>query len=153
MTADNAPGRASDEVRTERGNRIESAAILMIAAGVLIVARILQPSSAGFGTHEQLLFIPCGFRWLTGVPCPMCGMTTAFALMARGELLAALSRHVLGPLLYMATWAMAGAAGVGLVRGRRPLPRWLGGATGARVVIAVIGVGWLANIAIHVAGG
>ncbi len=36
---------------------------------------------------------PCPLRWLTGVPCPLCGMTTAAVGLARGDLGAALSAN------------------------------------------------------------
>jgi hypothetical protein len=154
MSADEAVNAVGGEdgraART--GRRVESLTVLVVAGAVLALAWILQPSPRGYGTHEQLFVIPCAFRWLTNLPCPMCGMTTAFALMARGQVLTALSAHVLGPALYLATWGMAGSAVAGLIRGRRPLPRWLGGPQGARVTLAVVAVGWLANLAIHLLG-
>lgn len=154
MSAHEARRRTHDdaELAPARGNRLEAVAVLVIAAIVLAIAWMLQPSPDGWGTHEQLFLIPCAFRWLTGLPCPMCGMTTAFALMARGEVLAALGAHVLGPLLYAATWLLAGNAAVAFVRGRPPLPRWLSGAQGARGMLVVIAVGWAANLTIHLLG-
>ena len=155
MSADEARERIDDESAaiSARGKRIEALILLAVAVGVLVVARMLQPSPQGFGTHEQIFVIPCAFRWLTGLPCPMCGMTTAFALMARGEVLAALEAHVLGPALYLATWVVAASAVVGLVRGRPALPRWVSGPGGARTMLLLIGAGWLANLAMHIFGG
>jgi len=49
---------------------------------VLAIARHLQPDPAGVGTHTQLGLGRCPVLALTGYPCPMCGMTTTFALMA-----------------------------------------------------------------------
>ncbi len=135
-----------------RGDRIEAVAVLLIAAGVLVTARLLTPSPQGFGTHEQLLVIPCAFRWITGLPCPMCGMTTAFALMARGDVLAALGAHVLGPPLYVVAWLLGANAAVALVRGRSALPGWLSGPRGARWVLIVIAAGWLVNVALRLLG-
>ncbi|MFW5868469.1 MAG: DUF2752 domain-containing protein [Armatimonadota bacterium] len=154
MSADDVSNDISEHtsVASARGHRIEAAVLLLVAVAVLILARIMQPSPQGFGTHEQLFLIPCGFRWLTGLPCPMCGMTTAFALMARGEVLTALGTHVLGPALYLATWGMAGVALVGVVRGRPPIPRWLAGARAARIAMLLVGAGWLVNIALHLFG-
>jgi len=122
---------------------------LAVCAGVLVAAWLLQPSPEGYGTHEQWLVVPCAFRWITGLPCPMCGLTTAFALMARGEVLAALSAHVLGPALYAGTGLLGLASAVALARGTRIAPRWLTGATGARVMLLVVGAGWAVNVAIH----
>lgn len=154
MTAEETPRDISQEATTSAsGNRVEAAAILVIVAGVLALARILQPDPVGFGTHEQLFAIPCAFQWLTGLPCPACGLTTAFSLMARGEVLAALSAHVLGPVFYAGTWALAASSLVGLVRDRPPIPRWLSGAAGARGLLLVIGGGWVVNLVMHIVGG
>ncbi len=53
--------------------------------GMLVFAMWLTPDPRGFGTHEQLGLPPCLLRYYTGVPCPFCGMTTAFSLMAHGR--------------------------------------------------------------------
>ena len=150
MSAQEATRAAPEQVA--RGNRVEAVAVLVIATAVLVTARLLTPNPEGCGTHEQLLVIPCAFRWLTGLPCPFCGMTTAFALMARGEVLAALSAHVLGPLLYAATWLLAANAVVALMRGTPALPGWLSGARGARWTLIVIAVGWVINIVLRLLG-
>ncbi len=144
--------QAPEACQAARGQRIEALAVVLIALGVLIVARLLTPDPSGLGTHEQLLFVPCAFHWITGLPCPMCGMTTAFALMARGEVLAALQASVLGPPLYVATWLLGARALVMLARGGRGLPAWLAGASGARGVLLLIGAGWLVNIALRLTG-
>ena len=67
---------------------------------MLAIARALTPDPSGFGTHTQLGLPPCGFLRLTALPCPLCGLTTAFAHMARLQLTSALHAHVLGPLLF-----------------------------------------------------
>ena len=40
----------------------------------------------------------CGFLWLTGRPCPLCGMTRALFALAKGHWLEALRFHALSPL-------------------------------------------------------
>ena len=40
----------------------------------------------------------CGFLWLTGRPCPFCGMTRALACLLKGNLTLALTFHPLSPL-------------------------------------------------------
>lgn len=72
-----------------------------IAAGLiatLLLSLWLKPDPRGAGTHEQLLILPCNFYSLTGLPCPFCGMTTAFAHMARGQTLEALLAQPVGAL-------------------------------------------------------
>jgi Protein of unknown function (DUF2752) len=55
-------------------------------AGLLILARMLEPDPRGFGTHVQLGLRPCAFLTATGRLCPSCGMTTSYAWLARGQI-------------------------------------------------------------------
>jgi hypothetical protein len=55
-------------------------------AGLLIVARKLEPDPRGFGTHTQLGLPRCAFLSVTGRLCPTCGMTTSYAWLARGRI-------------------------------------------------------------------
>ena len=43
----------------------------------------------------------CGFRWLTGRPCPLCGLTHALFALAKGHFAEALHFHALSPLAAM----------------------------------------------------
>lgn len=40
----------------------------------------------------------CGFYWLTGRPCPLCGLTRAVFALAKGHWAEALHFHMLSPL-------------------------------------------------------
>jgi hypothetical protein len=40
----------------------------------------------------------CGFRWLTGRPCPLCGLTRAMFALAKGHWAESLHWHALSPL-------------------------------------------------------
>ena len=44
-------------------------------------------------------FSVCGFRWLTGVPCPLCGMTRALSLLLKGQWELAWRHHFLSPIV------------------------------------------------------
>jgi len=125
------------------------AALLMMggAGAILIAAHLLLPDPTGYGTHEQMFLLPCIFRWATGLPCPFCGMTTAFALLAQGEWAAAFGIHVLGPAAYLVTWGVLLAGVVGLVRNRAALPQWLSGQRAGRVILLIILLGWVVNLA------
>lgn len=62
--------------------------LVLLAVGLvalLAVARRLEPDPRGHGTHLQLGLSPCVFLEGTGIPCPSCGMTTAFAWFSRAE--------------------------------------------------------------------
>lgn len=72
---------------------------------VLAVAALLEPDPRGVGTHEQLGLPPCGFLLLTGLPCPGCGLTTAFAHGIRGQWIAAASANPLGLVLFFVSCA------------------------------------------------
>jgi hypothetical protein len=40
----------------------------------------------------------CAFHWLTGRPCPLCGLTHAVFALAKGHAAEALRTHALSPL-------------------------------------------------------
>lgn len=66
------------------------------------------------GTHRQLGLPPCNFYRLTGMPCPSCGMTTSFALLMHGDVVASLRANAVGTLLALflmavAVWCLASA--------------------------------------------
>jgi len=127
---------------------VRVAALLVIggAGAILIAAHLLLPDPTGYGTHEQMFLLPCIFRWATGLPCPFCGMTTAFALMARGKVAAAFGIHVLGPAAYLVTWGVLLAGVIGLVRNRRALPQWLFSQRAGPVILLIILLGWAVNL-------
>ncbi len=42
----------------------------------------------------------CAYRWLTGRPCPLCGMTHAFIAIFQGHLAQAIHFNALCPLAF-----------------------------------------------------
>ena len=89
---------------TELRRRIISAAIVAAATGsVLVIAWSLSPSVRGFGTHQALGLPACSWPERFSIPCPSCGMTTAFAYAAKGQFLASFSTQPMGCVLALAT--------------------------------------------------
>lgn len=81
-----------------------SSLILALGSGALLgVAWSLKPASAGFGTHQALGLPPCSWPSRFGLPCPSCGMTTAFAYAAKGDLLASFAAQPMGCVLAILT--------------------------------------------------
>ncbi len=99
-------------------DRIAWAALAAASASVLLIARLLTPNASGVGTHTQLGLPPCGFLTLLGVPCPACGLTTAFAHLAHGDVSASLAAHPLGLPLFAGLGVFALHAGIAGARGR-----------------------------------
>jgi len=104
--------------------RLWAALFLAGSLVVLGMAAWLKPDPRGFGTHQQLVGQgPCGMLVLTGLPCPTCGMTTAFAYTVRGQWLRAILAQPAGFVFALTTVGLAGFSGAALVRGRWPRAR------------------------------
>jgi hypothetical protein len=76
------------------GTDVRVAAALLLGCAA---ARAAVPGEPG---------LPCGVRELTGVPCPLCGMTTSVTATVQLELGDALAANPAGPLLVMAAAAV-----------------------------------------------
>src|ERR1700704_37000 len=88
--------------------RAEGAVPLKASARVIAVR--LRPDATGTGTHRQLGFAACEFKARTGLPCPSCGVTTAFSYFAHGKFVVSFYTQPMGALL---AWATAIAVWVG----------------------------------------
>jgi len=100
--------------------RLWAALVLLACLGILGLAAWLEPDPRGYGTHQQLGFGKCGMLVTTGLPCPTCGMTTAFAYTVRGRLFQAFLAQPAGLLLALGTAICALGAIWVLVAGRLP---------------------------------
>lgn len=110
--------------------RLLLAGIVLGLTAVFGVAWWLNPyeadgSARTMATHRQLGLPPCTFAEVTGVPCPACGLTTSFALLAHGDVANSLRANWVGTLLagfcaLVVPWALAS-----IVRGKPLLVRSL----------------------------
>lgn len=84
--------------------RLAWAGVGAACAAVLVIAALLTPDASGLGTHRQILHLaPCSFVLTSGLPCPTCGMTTAFAWVMHGHPLTALIVQPAGAIFCLAT--------------------------------------------------
>ena len=90
-----------------RSGRLKAILVSIAAFALLGVALYLQPISAGVGTHEQLGLPQCGWITAANLPCPTCGMTTAWSHTVRGELPSAFLAQPMGMLLAISTVLVA----------------------------------------------
>lgn len=68
---------------------------LRVGAAVMLAAAAVLPSGHGIG-------LPCGLRALTGVPCPLCGLTGSVTATVHGDVADAFARNPAGPLVVVA---------------------------------------------------
>jgi hypothetical protein len=69
----------------------------------LALFRALAVAYAMFATLAPLTRLPslCPFRRVTGVRCPLCGLTRATRALTRGDIRDAVALHPLAPLLWV----------------------------------------------------
>jgi len=84
------------------------------------LAMAATPSWLGQGG----LGLGCGFRALTGMPCPLCGGTHACAALIQGDWSAAWAANPGAVLLLVWLVLLAGQALVEGAQGRRRVARW-----------------------------
>lgn len=115
------------------------------------MALSLQANQRGYDTHTQLGMPACGFMQRQGLPCPTCGMTTAFTLMAHGHPLRALWAQPFGAVLSLLT-ALAGLlAAAQVVSGRALLLRLRPRAWWMWVLLGGLVAGWALRLAMGLA--
>ena len=140
-------------LRSTLRDRFVSLGLAICAGTVLAVAAWLTPSPLGHSTHTQLGLGQCTFLTLTGYPCPMCGMTTTFSLMAHLRPVDALLNQPFGVALFAATAGVFAVAVAEVVLPRRRWQRildriapWEG--TIALLFLIGMGSGWMYKIAV-----
>lgn len=123
------------------------------SAALLILASQLHPDQRGVGTHEQLGLPPCGLIQFVGIPCPTCGMTTAYSYTVRGRLIAGFSAQPFGFVLALGTILSVGLSAVIVVSGKTWRVNWYRISPNRTVLLLVVCfvLAWLYKIVDHVA--
>jgi hypothetical protein len=147
----NAPLVASDAPTL--ADRIANVAWGTVGAlPLLTAALLLTPSPKGMGTHQQLGLPPCTFLYLTGFPCPFCGMTTSWTHAAHGQVFESIRAQPMGFAFFavdffLVAWIL-GLALLGRAQFRPerfltsiPRPVWWSG-------LSLTAVAWMYKIAI-----
>lgn len=123
--AERIANRARKAARTKRLVRASLVAVAVALTGIFVAAFRIHPYDEDgkprtMSTHTQLGMPPCNFVTLTGKPCPSCGMTTSFALLVRGDVLASARANWVGSVICI-TWALTLVWAVASVVWGRPL--------------------------------
>ncbi|MEN0061472.1 MAG: DUF2752 domain-containing protein [Myxococcota bacterium] len=132
--------------------RLISAAIALGLAGVFTLAAILEPSAEGHGTHTQLGLASCSFLQMTGQPCPMCGATTSWSLMAHFSPIRAIVNQPFASLLFaiaVGVFAIATAESIDPRDRWQKIYRWLEPLEGTLALgfLLLMGLGWVYKMA------
>jgi hypothetical protein len=143
--------RASDDrhSRFTRQDRIRYLAISGVAAIVLLIARLLQPSPNGVGTHTQIGLPPCPFLHFTGIPCPSCGWTTSVTHSARLHFYEAIITQPFGLIVFFGA-VLSIPLSLYLIHRRIPRSRlneWRGWNFVMYALLALFLLSWLYKIA------
>jgi hypothetical protein len=99
--------RTVESHQAYRSARLRALLTSLVAIALLSVAMYVKPASEGVGTHQQLGLPQCGWIIAANVPCPTCGMTTAWSHTVRGEISSAFLAQPMGMLLAIATMFVA----------------------------------------------
>ena len=96
-----------------------SHALLLLGVLVMVgVGLYLTPEPAGHGTHQQLGLPPCTIYYLTGRPCPSCGLTTSVSAILHGQFGLAWRANPMGFVIVAGALAVAINSLIALFWGR-----------------------------------
>lgn len=112
----------------------------LAALGGFALFRVWEPAP---GSQNTI----CLLRRLAGLPCPGCGLTRAFAHLAKGEWTAAASDHLLAFVLVAELGLAWLAWGAALALGRQIRVPWRLVEPVALAHLAVLAAFWLGRVA------
>ena len=85
------------ESEAKKSKRVSTAGFIALTL-VLLASVFYSPSPADANGQY---FTVCGFKALTGLPCPGCGLTHSFCAIGKGDLREALAFNAIGPPLFV----------------------------------------------------
>ena len=77
------------------------AVVLTVCASILVLAVVMSPSTEALTLFGYEVPVLCGFRRLTGIGCPGCGLTRSFVFLGHGRILEAFQMNWFGPVLFV----------------------------------------------------
>jgi hypothetical protein len=136
---------SADEARLPARRR--SALLALGSALALVMARLL-PEGGSLPTV-------CAWRWVTGVPCPSCGMTRAFVALSHGHVPEAVAFNLASPAVYALAWLLAAGGLLDALDGRDRIGRAWGCARRplAAAAFLLMGCAWALNLRASTLGG
>ena len=84
--------------REEKKSKRVATATFIALTCVLLTSVFYSPSPADANGQY---FTVCGFKALSGLPCPGCGLTHSFCAIGKGDWRAALAFNAVGPPLFL----------------------------------------------------
>ncbi|MBA2340399.1 MAG: DUF2752 domain-containing protein [Pyrinomonadaceae bacterium] len=116
---------------------------------VLIGLSIVFIISAVWLPPDNSRWVLCPFRFLTGLPCPGCGMTRAFCHIAHGHFVTALRFNPFSVFVFLAViifWLKAAAVAFDLEALRVALARLRPSARLSRFALLIVLMWWAARL-------
>ncbi len=107
-------------VKCGPGKRAICGIVAFFLCIILTLAYYVKPEAQGFGSHKQLSLPECGWITQKNMPCPTCGMTTAYSLTVRGRLIRALITQPAGCLLALTHLALTFLLSIVAIYGKYP---------------------------------
>lgn len=118
------------------GRRLPALTVAAGGAAVLCVAGAWSTSGVTSGP------VTCLFRHFTGLPCPGCGLTRSFVMLAHGDVSKAFGYNLMGPFFFAVIVASVALALWVLLTGKtRAISQW-GDLVFGKVGLTVVGL-WL----------
>lgn len=124
-----------------------------LLALVLLAGSLLLPLLAFDWVTAPDSLVLCPLRAVTGIPCPSCGLTRAFAHLGRGHWPEALKFHPFSPLLFILALALVVLLLLELATGKAFIANPLRSRRGIYVLFALVVVFQVVRTVIFFAEG